>query len=145
MTSVYYVPKRPISIPLFNNDSKTYTLYFEDSEVDVPADLFFKLFQRVEDEREGKVFFKKDEPKPSISEFIKANYSKEEIEKEAGQIREKLTTQIRMAKMIGFTKERFIGMIKNDPDAHAALHDKPLFDFMLSLTDELWDEVERTS
>lgn len=143
MVSVYYVPKKPVSIPLFNNESQSYTVYFEDSEVDIPADLFFRLFQRKEDEHEEKVFFKKDEPKPTIAEFVKANYTEEEIKKEATNVRERLAQQIRMAKMFGFTKETFINSIVNDPEAREKMGDKPSFDFMVSLTKEIWDEIEK--
>lgn len=143
MVSVYYVPKKPISIPLFNNETQSYTVYFEDSEVDIPADLFFKLFQRKEDEHEEKVFFKKDEPKPTIAEFVKANYTEEEIKKETNSIRERMAQQIRLAKMFGFTKETFISNIVNDPVAREKMGDKPLFDYMISITEEIWNEVER--
>jgi len=142
MISAYYVPKRPISIPLFNTENQTYTIYFEDSEVEIPADLFFKLFQRVEDEHEEKVF-KKDEPKPSLAEFISSNYTREEVEKETDAIRQQLVSRVRLAKMIGVTREQFFDQIKTNPQVKNMTHDKPSFDFMISIMNTIWDEIEK--
>lgn len=141
-TSIYYAPKVPLSIPLFNPSNNCYTLVFDDSEVDIPADLFFKLYKQQNGEI-PKAQINKNEHKPTISEFIKANYTQEELDAEANQIRDKMVNQIRFAKMMGFTREMFLNQMKNDPITNSFKKNNTL-DYMIALTNQIWDEVEHS-
>lgn len=139
MTSIVYVPKNPISIPLFNNETNCYSVYFDDGEVEIPGELFFKIFKQQEVVEEAKT----DNEKPTISDFIKQNYTKQEIEKEIDKSKDQLTMRIRQAKMFGMTKEFFMNQLKSDPHAKEIFKDKPSFDYVVSLTEDIWNEIEK--
>lgn len=140
MKSIIYVPKKPLSIPLFNNETNCYSVYFDDGkEVEIPAELFFKIFKQEEVEA---ISFDKNN-KPTISEFIRENYSVQEIKDEANSAREQIVMRIRQAKMFGMTKEMFMNQLRHDPRAKELAGDKPSFDYMVSLTEDIWNEIER--
>lgn len=133
MTSIIYAPKKPVSIPLFNSKTNCYSVYFDNGEeVEIPAELFFKVFQQ----QEQKVL----DEKPPIADFIKQNYTRQEIEKEAEQMRGQLAMAIKQSKMFGMTKEFFMDRLKTDPKAREIFNNQSSFDYMVSLTNEIWDE-----
>ncbi len=119
MESSYYIPKTPMSVPLYDPNKKCFSVFYSDGMMaDIPADLFYKMFYLKGEETDFEANYgvsqKEPEPTPerksneNISDFINRNFSHEEIEKEVSKAHEKLSIAIRAAKMIGMSYEEFI-------------------------------------
>ena len=153
MDASYYVPKMPMSVPMYDPSKKTFSVFYSDGMMaDIPADLFYKMFYLKGDETEFDATYgvAAEEAKPSpeekvsserkpdesINEFISRNFSRKEIEEEANKTYDELLHVVKVAKFIGMTYEQFIGSAFEKSNMNDLTRDQ-----IISLTKSIWDKA----